>query len=296
MIVISLTDCPLALRGDLSKWLQEINTGVYVGQVSTRVREEIWKRVKDKIKSGRATMVFNANNEQRMDFRVHNTSWEPIDFDGLKLMLRPSPARLKQLSEGRRGFSSAAQMQKAKQLSRRQGVSLPLPLPASHLFVDILTTGPSTREHEICEIEAFVVKDGKIESKFHAVAREDGSSGQTFSLTKTMDDEFHEKLSLSLAEVISDFTEFAQDLPVISHREDHVYSFLRAACAEYQLPRFSNRCIDTLDLARRKVREVESYHLDALLRHLGIAGSNHPDEISNCVATKLLYEKLMKMA
>ena len=38
MIVITLTDCPPALRGDLTKWLQEINTGVYVGQVSARVR------------------------------------------------------------------------------------------------------------------------------------------------------------------------------------------------------------------------------------------------------------------
>ena len=29
MIVITLTDCPPKLRGDLSKWLCEINTGVY---------------------------------------------------------------------------------------------------------------------------------------------------------------------------------------------------------------------------------------------------------------------------
>ena len=36
MIVITLTDCPLGLRGDLTKWLQEINTGVYVGQVSNQ--------------------------------------------------------------------------------------------------------------------------------------------------------------------------------------------------------------------------------------------------------------------
>ena len=86
MIVLTLMDCPPALRGDLTKWLQEVNTGVYVGQVSARVRDGIWERVCENAKSGRATMVFSANNEQRMDFRVHNTSWEPIDFDGLKLI------------------------------------------------------------------------------------------------------------------------------------------------------------------------------------------------------------------
>ena len=87
MIVITLTDCPLGLRGDLTKWLQEINTGVYVGQVSARVREQLWTRIIENAKNGRATMVFNAQNEQRLDFCVHNTIWEPIDFDGLKLML-----------------------------------------------------------------------------------------------------------------------------------------------------------------------------------------------------------------
>ena len=39
MIVVTVTDCPPRLRGDLSKWLLEINTGVYVGQLNPRVRE-----------------------------------------------------------------------------------------------------------------------------------------------------------------------------------------------------------------------------------------------------------------
>ena len=38
MIVVTLTDCPPRLRGDLSKWLLEINTGVYVGRLNKRVR------------------------------------------------------------------------------------------------------------------------------------------------------------------------------------------------------------------------------------------------------------------
>ena len=32
MVVVTLTDCPPKLRGDLTKWLMEINTGVYVGR------------------------------------------------------------------------------------------------------------------------------------------------------------------------------------------------------------------------------------------------------------------------
>ena len=57
MVVITLSDCPPKVRGDLSKWLIEINTGVYVGQVSMRVREELWKRICENLHTGRATMV-----------------------------------------------------------------------------------------------------------------------------------------------------------------------------------------------------------------------------------------------
>lgn len=65
MIVLSLSNCPPKLRGDLSKWLVEINAGVYVGRVSARVRDELWQRVCENLRDGRATMVFRANFSPR---------------------------------------------------------------------------------------------------------------------------------------------------------------------------------------------------------------------------------------
>lgn len=41
--------------------------------------------------NGQATLVFTTAGEQRMDFRTHNTAWETVDFDGIKLMRRPPP-------------------------------------------------------------------------------------------------------------------------------------------------------------------------------------------------------------
>lgn len=68
MVVVVLEKCPLALRDDLTKWLQEISLGVYVGRVSARVRDELWKRICEECKGGRATMVFSARNEQHFDY------------------------------------------------------------------------------------------------------------------------------------------------------------------------------------------------------------------------------------
>ena len=89
MIILNVTNCPSGLKGDLSKWLSEINTGVYIGRLNARVRDELWDRVCTYVKNGQATMVYSTNNEQGYSYLVHNTTWKPIDYDGIVLMQRP---------------------------------------------------------------------------------------------------------------------------------------------------------------------------------------------------------------
>ncbi len=88
MVVIVLTACPAGLRGHLTRWLLEISPGVYVGNLTGRVRDHLWERVEELLKDGRALMVFSRRNEQGLDFRTIRHDWEPIDFDGVRLMLR----------------------------------------------------------------------------------------------------------------------------------------------------------------------------------------------------------------
>lgn len=35
-------------------------------------------------------MVFPTNNEQGLDFHVRGQEWEPVDYEGLKLIMRPN--------------------------------------------------------------------------------------------------------------------------------------------------------------------------------------------------------------
>lgn len=90
MTVVVLTAVPPALRGVLTRWLVEIAAGVFVGHVSARVRDHLWQRITDDIGRGRAIMVHSARNEQRLAFRVHGHDWQPVDLDGVSLMLRPT--------------------------------------------------------------------------------------------------------------------------------------------------------------------------------------------------------------
>ena len=117
MIVVVLSACPVGLRGDLTRWLLEISAGVFVGKVSARVREHLWNRITVTCSDGRALMVYSADNEYRLDFKVHNYPWEPVDFEGVKLMVRPSTPKEK--LGLRKGWSKASRYRRASQRRHR---------------------------------------------------------------------------------------------------------------------------------------------------------------------------------
>ena len=91
MIVVVLSVTPERLRGELTRWLLEISNGVYTGHLPARVRIHLWERILEDVGHGRAIMVWSTKNEQRLQFLVHNHSWEVVDFDGLQLMRRFTP-------------------------------------------------------------------------------------------------------------------------------------------------------------------------------------------------------------
>lgn len=114
MLVLVLSACPLGLRGYLTRWLIEVSAGVFVGRVSVRVREAIWARTTEQVRTGRAILVFSTRSEQGFSFRSHGHHWEPIDIDGITLMLRPLPradgggASATPGKQGATGWSKAA--------------------------------------------------------------------------------------------------------------------------------------------------------------------------------------------
>ncbi|WP_130866878.1 type I-E CRISPR-associated endoribonuclease Cas2e [Acidipropionibacterium timonense] len=111
MVVLVLTACPAGLRGHLTRWLLEISPGVFVGHVPARIRDALWSRVVEMCRDGRAVLVYSVRGEQRFEFRVHRHDWDVVDFDGLKLVRRPSGST--QSPGLRAGWSSAARRRKA---------------------------------------------------------------------------------------------------------------------------------------------------------------------------------------
>ena len=87
MLVIVLENAPPRLRGRLAIWLLEVRAGVYVGDVTRRVREMIWKNIEVGIEGGNAVMAWSTNTESGFDFVTLGQNRRiPVEFDGLKLV------------------------------------------------------------------------------------------------------------------------------------------------------------------------------------------------------------------
>lgn len=90
MVVLLLSRTPPRLLGVLTRWLIEVQEGVYVGNVSSAIRQRIWQRVVSDVGKGQALLVWPGRNEQGLEFLTHNRAWEVVDWDGLKLVRKPT--------------------------------------------------------------------------------------------------------------------------------------------------------------------------------------------------------------
>jgi len=90
MVILILESVSPSIRGEISRWMIEPKTGVFVGHLSALVRDKIWEKCLKSIGSGGAVQIWSTNNEQRYQMRMTGyTSREIVDFDGIQLIQIP---------------------------------------------------------------------------------------------------------------------------------------------------------------------------------------------------------------
>lgn len=288
MIVITVSNCPPKLRGDLSKWLIEIDTGVFVGNLTARVRDEVWQRVCANIKHGSATMAYGTNNEQKLDFRVHNNDWEPVDFDGIKLIKQKTKADDKHYKDTSKAkinhINRLAQMKNSTPKSKKDAVS-------EYVIVDIETTGLDNSSSEIIEIGAVHILNDLVTDQFSALVKcQQPLPREIIELTGITPEELAEK-GVSLKEALEKFVAFCGKKDLVAYNIKFDMQFLQAACKNIGLPLLKNKQIDVMLLAKKKLR-LKSYRLIAVVENLGIEGVQAHRALEDCLLVYGIYEKL----
>lgn len=286
-----MTDCPPRLCGDLSKWLCEINTGVYVGHVSSRVRDALWDRVCQNLKNGRATMVYTMNTEQRMDFRVHNTTWVPVDYDGIKLMKRPLPGAMTSAETPLQpGFSKAAKYQMAqRQKSRKNNAS------NTYVIIDLETTGLQATSDEILEFGAIRVTDDKVVEEFSRLVRIEKKLPETIAKLTHISEELVVEKGIPLQEALEAFLAFIGTDFLMGYNISFDMNFLRAACKKWNIQVPTNRCMDLCSRVRREVDDVANYKLSTVAEYFHVTQDEAHRALNDCRMVFEIYQKLNEM-
>lgn len=82
-VVIQVETVPDHLRGYLERFLQEVRSGLYVGTVTARVAEHLWKVVLEHAGPGDAVFVRPDATEAGYVVRARDhPRWKLLDYDG----------------------------------------------------------------------------------------------------------------------------------------------------------------------------------------------------------------------
>ncbi len=174
-----------------------------------------------------------------------------------------------------------------------QGPPLEVEWPHTPLVVvDVETTGLSARTHDIIELGAVKVVDGKIVDRFHRMVRPTQPlSAGTRQITGIQD---HDVANAPLPNtVMEEFLAFAAGSVLVAHNARFDDGFLRAALWRHNHVQLTLPVLDTLNLARIRVPGLKSYGLGALTQHFKIVLTQHHRALADAEATAEVLLKLL---
>ena len=261
--VITLKKTPSSLRGDLTKWMQEIDTGVYIGNFNSKVRKELWKRVIENVKEGEATICYASRNEIGYDFKTNSKDISIIDFDGIPLVMVDKKEKIKVNDQAKLGYSRVAKLRKARQFQKQTKKS------PSYVVIDIETDGLDFNKNSIIEIGCIKLSNGGVK-EFEKNINIDCPLPKEIVKLTGITDEFLEKNGENEKQVLSELLDFIKDLPIVNYGNNFDIIFLNHSLKKHNLGYIKNQTIDLMRCVKKEKRMLENYKLETALKSYGI--------------------------
>lgn len=291
--VITLKKVPTSLRGDLTKWMQEIAEGVYVGNFNSQIRQKLWERIGQNVKDGEATMSFSYRNEIGYSFETLNSRRQIVDYDGIPLVIIPKPDFDENKGKEKLGFSNAYRF---RQIKKHKTTSVKVEsFTKQYVVIDIETTGLDSGNDKIIEIGAIKITDNKTERYSSLVFQEEKLQKSIINLTGITDKMLREQ-GRDIKNVLTEFLEFIGDLPIIGYSVDFDIKFLNSALKSNILPQIINRIIDLKDIVKKDKKSLKNYRLETVLKSYGIDKKVPHRALPDAQLTYELYGKVNKFS
>lgn len=289
--VITLKKTTPSLKGDLTKWMQEIATGVYIGNFNTRIREKIWNRVIETVGHGEATMSYACRNEIGYQFVTWNTERENIDYEGIPLVLIPKHVET-ELDRNHLGFSNASKFRNVRKFSSgkcKEKLSL-----MSYVVIDIETDGLDENHNSIIEIGAVKV-DAGTRTEFSRLIYQDKELPDKIKRLTGIDDEMLKAAGIDLGEAIGEFLSFVGDAILIGYAVDFDIRFLNKAIEKTGHKKLTNTYYDLMRYVKKEKMFLKDYKLETALESYGILEKVPHRALKDAVLIEQLVLKVNKL-
>ena len=261
MRVVTLKSVPpSSLRGDLTKWMQEIATGVYIGNFNSKIREKLWNRIQANVGEGEATISYYYRNEIGYQFDTINSQKSVVDFDGIPLVLIPN-AKISSDNHPKLGYSNAAKSRKIKRYSSYKEPQANSLKP--YVVIDIETDGLDEKKNTIIEIGAVKFNGQQVE-EFNALIKYEEKLPTAIS--KLLLDQG----GRDLKEVLSEFLSFIGDLTLVGYNIHFDIQFINNKLNKFGLPILKNKTHDIMKLVKDDKLFLDNYQLQTALKAYGI--------------------------
>lgn len=287
LTVITIKKSPPSLRGDLTKWMQEISTGVYVGNFNTKIREELRDRVVESVGSGEATMTYAYRNEIGYKFETHNSNRISIDFDGIPLVFTPNNPK-ESKKENKLGFSKAAKMRKAKKYSgiKSQGNT------KTYVIIDLETTGLDPINDRIIEVGAIRIGE-EIKDYSAIVKQEIDITEKIRDLTGISDEDIKKGKAEEI--VINELLDFIGQDSLVGYNINFDIKFINECLNRFGKSKVRNMTYDVMKYVKNDKLFLKNYKLETVVKEYGINEKVPHRALEDVRIIQKLIEKLDKL-
>lgn len=240
-------------------------------------------------------MVYSSNGEQHMEFRVHNSEWTPVDFDGITLMKRPLIKSLEKedkssyRSKAGNWYRSAAK--KAKETKERD---FNAEKEAAYTVIDIETTGLKVTDDDIIEMAALKIAGGVEKDSFVRIIRTEKRLSQDITALTGITQDMLDNQGDDPKKAVKEFLEFIGENKLVCHNLSFDMAFLQKACKKYGYPLITNSAEDTVKTARKILDDVRDYKLATLASYFGLEKQKHR-ALDDCRLLFQVYEKMQQL-
>ena len=224
---------------------------------------------------------------------MHNTPWEPVDYDGIKLIRRPVFGQRADTQEN----TPLVRLYKAeiRQIARKMARRQSSPLLTDYCVLDLETTGLDCEKDEIIEIGALRVRADSVTGEFQTLVATGTRISEAVERLTGISSEEVSQNGILLRQAMEQLISFVGADIMVCHNAAFDQQFLITALRKCGLPPWRTRFQDTLLLARKRLKDLNNYQLSTVAEHLGIEVSEQHRAIPDCYLVHGIYTKLKEI-